>query len=208
MFRKIRASSNAVSSSRFPVGSSAIKRSGRPTMARAIPTSCRSLRDNVEAGASIRFSSPTQASNSGTFLAISRCAAPAMRNGRAILSATSNPRQPGRPERRSRCGAARPSAPPGRDGRIAAEQHQPAAVGRSASDMILSRVVLPAPTAPVSRQNAPGSSDHEMSERTGGWAPYRFPICSSLTTAVSVEAAVVRTPKAALCAGPIRCAPP
>ena len=48
MLWKIRASSNAVSSSTLPVGSSAIKSSGRPTMARAIATSCRSLRDNVE----------------------------------------------------------------------------------------------------------------------------------------------------------------
>ena len=72
MLWKMRASSSAVASSILPVGSSAIKSSGRPTMARAIATSCRSPPDSVEAGASIRFSRPSQASNSGTFLPISR----------------------------------------------------------------------------------------------------------------------------------------
>ena len=68
--RKRRSSRSPISSSTFPVGSSAIIRSGFTTTARAIATRCFSPPDSVAGRASSRSPSPTHFNSSMTFVAV------------------------------------------------------------------------------------------------------------------------------------------
>ncbi len=156
-----------VCGSRFPVGSSAIRISGRLTKARATATRCCSPPESSPGRLSVLEARPTRSSTCGTWLATTWRGRPITSSAKATFSNTvllgSNRKSwKTQPMLRRRYG----HAPFRQVDDVATRlEDLPAASGSSSRSRSRMKVVLPEPDAPTRKTNSPFSISTVMSRR-------------------------------------------
>ncbi len=188
-----------VAESRFPVGSSASTTAGRPTIARATATRCRSPPDSWVGRAPARCPSPTRSSAAAASQRRSARPAPAYSIPSATLSRifwcsarkncwNTNPIRDARSADNSRSFIRAMSTPVTRTIPL---------VGMSRVPIRCSSVLLPDPDGPVTAASSPAltATLTSSSARTGGEEGYTFDtFCSSSTGSGAVVAVMVMSP--------------